>query len=122
MMESSLTRGSERTRSRSETVTTTAFSSGSMGVSDGVPASGDPGEAVGGGRADDSVGVAESRTRVGEGTTGGEPQAHRRAATTRTDSRRWRFRVIRRSVVDAHPGLDYHRAQEAFLSEVTLAC
>jgi hypothetical protein len=67
-MESSLTRGSERTRSRSETVTTTAFSSGSIGVSDGVPASGDPGEAVEVGTAGDPVGVADPGTWVGEGT------------------------------------------------------
>jgi hypothetical protein len=35
-MESSLTRGSERTRSRSETVTTTAFRSGSRDPPDGA--------------------------------------------------------------------------------------
>jgi hypothetical protein len=44
-MESSLTRGSERTRIRSETVTTTVFRSGSMGP-DGFVGDVDPTKGV----------------------------------------------------------------------------
>src|SRR3990170_2733423 len=104
-MESSLTRGSERPRSPSETVTTTRLRNGSLGPAEGADAAGD------------AVGTAGVGTRVDEGVGGDEPHAQRRtAAIKRTNSGRWRRWFIRHSVADAQPGLDDHRAQEAFLA------
>jgi len=69
----------------------------------------------------DAAGDAESDggfgTSVDEGDGADEPHPQKRTAQIkRTTLGRWRRRCIRHSVADAHPGLDFHLAQEAFLA------